>query len=143
MKVRIGEIIIPDAEVKRFIDLQSELPLSMIKVSYIGEAFKELGKAFQEHTLLPFECDIIKTQVLVHGASHNFKEKKHEYILLERAADVSAGYKLIHTKVGNEKAIIVPENTKDMRPEEMQKLRNLPYIRFILKKDIPADLLES
>lgn len=143
MKVKIGSAIIPDAQVKRFIDLQSGLALSMIRVSYEGELIKELGEAFQKHTLLPVECDILKTNVLVHGARHQMEEKKHEYILQERYADVPCGYKLIHTKVGNEKAIIVPENTRDMHPEEMQKLRDLPYIRFILEKDIPKELFKK
>lgn len=144
MKVRIGSVTIPDAQVKRFIDLQSGLALSMIKVSYIGEGFTKLGKAFQEHTLLPFECDILKTQVLVHGLSHDIKEKKHEYVFLERGADVSCGYMLVSfdEKVGNEKAIIVPENTRDIHPEEYDKLRDLPFIRFILEKDIPKDMLK-
>lgn len=79
----------------------------------------------------------------MHGASHQMKEKKHSYTFLERAIDVSCGYKLLHTKVGNERAIIVPENVKDIyfsqNPEE---LRKLPYIRCILKKDIPEDWLE-
>lgn len=139
MKVKIGSVTIPDAEVKRFIDLQSGLALSMIRVSYIGEPIEELRSG----TLFPFECDIIRTNVLLHGARHQIKEKKHEYILQERYADVPCGYKLIHTKVGNEKAIIVPENTRDMHPEEMQKLRDLPYIRFILENDIPKELFKK
>jgi len=143
VEFRIGNVTIPDAQVKRFIDLQSGLALSMIKVSYIGEAFPQLGKAFQENTLLPFECDILKTQVLVHGSSHDSKEKKHEYIFMEKYADVPCGYKLLGTEVGNEKAIIVPENTRDMPPEEMQKIRDLPFIRFILKKDIPEEFLRT
>jgi len=141
MKVKIGNTIIPDAEVERFIDLQSGLALSMIQVSCEGEPIKELEEAFQKNILLPFECAIIKTNVLVHGASHRMKEKKHAYTLFERAVDVPCGYKLIHTKVGNEKAIIVPENTKDM--PDMEVLRKLPFIRFILKKDIPEELFKN
>ena len=145
LKVRIGSVTIPDAQVKRFIDLQSGLALSMIKVSYIGEAFPQLGKAFQENTLLPFECDMLKTQVLVHGSSHDSIEKKHEYILMERYADVPCGYKSVSfsKEVGNEKAMILPINTKEMHPDEYDKFRKLPFIRFILKKDIPEDLLEK
>jgi len=141
MKIRIGKITIPDAEVKRFIDLQSGLPLSMIKVSYEGEGYEELGRAFNEGTLLPFECIVLKTEVLVHGSTHDSNRKKHEYVLLERAADVSSGYKLIHTSAGYERAIIVPDNTKEI--PDMQRVRDLPFIRLILEKDIPKDLLES
>jgi len=143
MKVEIGNTIIPDAEIKRFIDLQSGLALSMIRVSYEGEAFKELGEAFNKQMLLPLECEILKTNVLVHGSSHDERTKKHEYVFLERAIDVSCGYKLLHTKVVNERAIIVPENVKDAYFEDAEKLRTLPYIRFILKKGIPKDWFEQ
>ncbi len=34
MKVEIGNVVIPEAQVKRFISLESGLPLSMIKVTY-------------------------------------------------------------------------------------------------------------
>jgi len=139
MKVIIGSVTIPDAEVKRFIDLESGLPLSMIKVSFIGEGFNELGKAFQENSLLPFECEIIKTQVLVYGSSH--KENKHEYILMERAVDVSSGFKLVFTEIGNEKAMMLPLNTRSPH-DYAEELRKLPFIRLILKRDIPSRLLE-
>ena len=134
MKVKIGEVIIEDAQVKRFIDLQSGLPLSMIKVSYVGEGFPQLGKALQENALIPFECEILKTQVLVHASSHNSIEKRHEYVFMERG--VPCGYKLIHTEPteGKEKAISVPEDTDNALVE---KLRELPFIRLILEKDVP------
>jgi hypothetical protein len=144
MKVKIGGATILDAQTKRFIDLQSGLALSMIQVSYEGEPIKELGEAFQKHTLLPFECDTIKTLVLVHGARHDSKEKRNEYTFQGRTIDVPCGYKLVSfsKKVGNEKAIIVLENIKDTHPEEYDKPRQLLFIRFILEKDIPKDLFK-
>lgn len=140
MKVKIGNVDIPNATVKRFIDLQSGLPLSMVKVNYTGNIdVKEIGIAMQKVALLPFECDTLKTNVLVHGASHNSTTNEHEYILQERAADVSCGYMLLHTKVGNEKAIIVPEDVEKKLVVDAERFRKLPYIRYILKKDIPED----
>ena len=144
MKVRIGDTIIQDAQVTRFIDMSSGLPLSMIKVNGQGKPFKELGIAFQEKTFLEFECDILKNpQVLVHGCSADFSKNTYSYTLLERAADVSCGYNLIHTDVDNEKAVIIPEDIEVMKGsyedhiKTMDKLRELPFIRYILKQDIP------
>ena len=138
MKVKIGNVIIPDATVKRFIDLQSGLALSMIDVSYANKRVEdsELVEAFKNHTLLPFECEILKTNVLVHGFGQN--EKMYEYILQERAADVSCGYKKVDWRQPTQDktmVFIIPEDVKDLIPPE--QLRTLPYIRFILKKDIP------
>ena len=141
MEVRIGDTIIQDAEVKRFIELKSGLPLSMIKVSHKGEPFQELREArAQIDRLLPFECAVIKTNVIVHDIHSSREKREVEYVLQERYADVPCGYKLIHTEFGNETAIIVPENTK--YDYDVQGFRNLPFIRFILKKDMPKDLLE-
>jgi hypothetical protein len=134
LKVKIGEITIQDAQVKRFIDLKLGIPLSMIRVSYRGESIPKLGRAFQEHTYLPFECDMLKTRVVVHASSHNLVKKKHEYVLREKVADVPSGYKLLYTEVGNEKAILIPERTPI---DQKEKLRQLPFIRLILEKDIP------
>jgi hypothetical protein len=139
MQVKVGTVVIPDAEVKRFIDVESGLPLSMIKVTYTGEGFKEIGEAFLKTALIPFECEIIKTQVIVHASSH--KENVHEYIFQERAADVPCGFRLSHTDVGNEKAIMLPENAKDTYTYGEQ-IRELPYIRLILKRYMPAKLLK-
>ena len=134
VKVKIGEVTIQDAQVKRFIDLQFGIPLSMIRVSYRGESFPKLDREFQKHTYVPFECEMLKTRVVVHASSHNLVKKKHEYVFRERVADVPSGYKLLYTQVGNEKAILIPEKTPINQKE---KLRQLPFIRLILEKDIP------
>lgn len=143
MKVRIGNVDIPEATVKRFIDLQSGLALSMIQVSYSGNIdAKEIGTAIQTNALIPFECDILKTNVLVHGVSHDSRTNKHEYILQERATDVPCGYMLLGTEVGNERAIILPEALKNLAVDT-ERFRKLPYIRFILAKDIPKEWFTS
>ena len=145
MRVKIGNVDFPDVIVKRFIDLQSGLPLSMIQVNYTGNIdTKEIGTAMQKQALLPFECGTLKTNVLVHGASHDSRTNKHEYILQERAADVSSSYKLMDwTQPTKDKNMIfiVPETLADgVSPEELKKL---PYIHFILKKNIPQNLFKK
>lgn len=146
LKVRIGSVTIPDAQVKRFIDLQSGLALSMIQVSYIDkEEIKhgELIEAFKNNTLLPFDCEILKTKVLVHGFGYNKETKERKFTLQERGADVSCGYKLVDWRQPTQDetmVFIIPEDVKDLiRPE---KLRTLSHIRFILKKDIPKEWFE-
>lgn len=150
-EIKIGDIVIQDATITRFIDMSSGLPLSMIRVSGKGKPFKELNRAYQEKTFLEFECDILKNpQVLVHGISIDLVENTYSYTLLERAADVSCGYKLIHTYnhpgIDNERSIIVPDEIEVLRGSSYEdtlkrvgKLRELPYIRYILKSDIPED----
>lgn len=140
MEVRIGEISIPDAEVERFIDLQSGLALSIIEVSYEGKPFEELVKAMREHKLLPLECEIIKTRVFVIGIRRGMRLSV--CILQESEANVSCGYKLIHTNVGNEKAIILPEDT-NIDIKKIQRVREIPFIRLILRKDIQKDLFKT
>jgi hypothetical protein len=141
MKVKIGNVVIPDATVKRFIDMESGLPLSMIRITYFGNRIsdEQIVDASHKQGLLPFESEVLKTFVLIHGFAESEKEKKHEYTLQERAADVSCGYMLLHTKVGNEKAIIVPEDVEKNLMADVERFRKLPYIRYILKKDIPED----
>lgn len=143
MKVRIGSITIPDATVKRFIDMDSGLPLSMVRISYKGpeNEYGELIDAFQKNTLLPFECEILKTKVLVHGFGYNKETKTGHFILQERAADVSSGYKLVDWRQPTQDEtmiFILPENVKLTSPE---KLGALPCIRLIFKKDIPKEWL--
>jgi len=143
-EVKIGDIVIQGANVTRYIDMSSGLPLSMIRVSGEGPFFKELAEASNEHTLLEFECDSLKNpKVLVHGFSHNIVENTYSYTLLERGADVSCGYKLIHTKIDNELAIIVPEETDTLHVwKRLDELREWPFIRYILKKDIPEKWIQ-
>ena len=126
-------MVIPDAEVKRFIELQFGLPYSMIRVTYTGEGRSELGQALTSNTVIPFDCDTLKTRVMIQSSSQNSETDKHEYVLMEPAADVPSGYILIHTKVGNEKAILVPENADKSKVDEFRKL---PYFRLISKKDV-------
>ena len=146
-EIKIGDIVIQDAKVTRFIDMSSGLPLSMIRVSGEGKPFKELNEAYQENTLLEFECDILKNpKVLVRRISVDIAENTYSYTLQERAAEVSSGYKLIHTNIDNEKAIIVPKeiDVREGRSYEdklkrMDELRELPFIRYLLKSDIPEE----
>jgi hypothetical protein len=140
VKVKIGNVIIPDATVKRFIDMESGLPLSMIRVTYFDNRIsdEQITDAFQKQTILPFESEVLKTIVIVHGFAENEKEKKHEYTLQERGADVSCGYKSVDwtQPTQNQKMVfIVPEDVKDLiNPYELSLL---PYKRLILRKDIP------
>jgi hypothetical protein len=145
MKIKVGNVIFPDATIKRFIDIQSGLPLSMINVFYVGkeDEYGELIEAFENNVLVPFECDVLKTKVLVHGFGGDNRTNKRYFILQERAADVSSGYKKVDwTQPTRDKtmAFILPEDIKDLIPPE--KLAMLPFIRFILKKDIPKEWFE-
>jgi len=140
LKVKIGDNIIPDAEVKRFIDLQSGLALSMIKISYEGERIRGLDWG-EEDKPIPFECDIIKTSVLIQSRSFSLEPNKVEYVLQERYIDVPCGYKLVNTNHENERAIIVPEIIGNIY-DNLDNFRKLPFIRFILEEDIPSILKE-
>lgn len=146
MKVKIGSVTIPDATVKRFIDMDSGLALSMIEISYIGmgNEYGTLIEAFKKDTLLPFECEILKTKkVLVRGFGYNNETKVGHFILQERGADVSCGYKSVDWRQPTQDetmVFILPEEVKDLISPE--KLRMLPFIRFIRKKDIPKDWFE-
>ena len=142
MKVKIGNVIIPDATVRRFIDLQSGLPLSMIEVTYTQKVeHGELIEAFNKNTSVPFECEILKTKrVLVHGFGYNKETNIHHFVLQEWGADVSCGYKLIDWRQPTQEktmVFILPEDVKDLVPPE--ELTKLPFIRFILKKHIPQE----
>ena len=144
LKVKIGKVTIPDAQVKRFINLQSGLPLSMIKVSHKHKKLEhgELIEAFKNNTILPFECETLKTRVLVHGFGS--EETTDYFILQEPASDVSSGYKKVDWRQPTKDetmVFVMPENVKDsIRPE---KLKTLPYIRFIYEKNIPKEWLEE
>jgi len=145
MEVRIGNVVVPDAIVKRFIDMESGLPLSMIKVTYFGNRIvdDQIITAFREHAVVPFESENLKTIVLVQGSGENKTEEKREYILQERATDVSCGYKLVDWKqpTGNQKMIfIVPE---DVERIDQYELSLLPYKRLIFRKDIPRDWISK
>jgi len=134
-------VVIPDATIKRFIDMESSLPLSMIRVTFTDKIVDdELVEAFKSNTILPFECDTLKTDVLVHGFGTSEEGKKHEYVLQERGADVSCGYKSVDwtQPTQNQKMIfILPEDVKDLI--DPLELSLLPYKRLILRKDIPED----
>lgn len=145
MEVKIGNVIIPDATVKRFIDLESGLPRCMIQVTFPFEIVEDgdLVEAFKANTVLPFECTILKTKVLVRGFGR--REQVRRFTLQEPASEVSCNYRLIsyEPKGGKEKAIVVPNNLKrqyDLAPEE---LRLLPFIRLILKTDMPETCLNN
>lgn len=142
MKVKIGSVTIPDATVKRFIEMQSGLPLSMIHVSYTDEKVddSELAEAFNKKTLLPFGCEILKTNVSVHGLGH--EADKDYYILQERGA-VSCSYKSVDwtQPTGNVKMFfIIPEDVKNLI--DPYELSLLPYKRLILRRDIPEEWFE-
>ena len=146
MKVRIGNVIIPDATVKRFIDMESGLPLSMIRITYFNDKIPDdqIIEAFNKQAILPFESEILKTFVLIHGFAENEKEKKREYILQERAADVPCGYKSVdwtQPTQSQKMVFIVPEDVKDLA--DPYELSLLPYKRLILRKDIPEDWLKK
>jgi len=141
-KVKIGNLVIQDASVKRFIDLESGLPLSMIRVTHKDKNVDdgELIDSMMSHkdTIFPFECDILKTEVLVQGFGKQGDESN--YTFLERAVDVSAGYKSIDwtQPTGNEKMkFILPEDVKDLI--DPYELSLLPYRRLILRRYIPKE----
>ena len=142
MRAKIGNVTIADATVKRFIDMESGLPLSMIRVTYFGNriADDQIIDAFNKQTILPFESETLKTLVLVRGFAEDGKEEKREYTLQERGADISCGYKSVDwtQPTGNKKMVfILPEDVKDLiNPYELSLL---PYKRLILRKDIPKD----
>jgi hypothetical protein len=145
MKVKIGNVIIPDAKVKRFIGLESGLPYCMIEVTFPFGIVEDgdLVEAFKANTVLPFECAILKSKVLVCGFGRHKQVRR--FTLQELASEVSCNYRLTsyEPKVGKEKAIVVPDNLKrqyDLAPEE---LRLLPFIRLILKDDIPKTCLNN
>jgi len=140
MKVKIGSVIVPDATVKRFIDMESGLPLSMIRVNYTQEVDDgELIEAFNNNTSLPFECEILKTKrVLVHGFGRD--EQGRHFTLQEWGADVSCGYKSVDwtQPTGNIKMVfIIPEDVKDLI--DPYELSLLPYKRLILRRYIPKE----
>ena len=142
MRAKIGNVTIADATVKRFIDMESGLPLSMIRVAYFGNriADDQIIDAFDKQAVLPFESETLKTLVLVRGFAEDGKEEKREYTLQERGADISCGYKSVDwtQPTGNKKMVfILPEDVKDLiNPYELSLL---PYKRLILRKDIPKD----
>jgi hypothetical protein len=140
MKVKIGNVAFSDATVRRFIDLQSSLPLSMIHISYTDQTVDdgELTEAFKKNTIIPFECEILRTRVLVNGFGH--EGDKDFYILQEPAADVSCDYKTVDwtQPTGNTKMVfVIPEDVEDLR--DPYELSLLPYRRLILRKDIPNE----
>ncbi len=70
-------------------------------------------------------------------------ENTYSYTLQELAADVSSGYKKIHTDIDNELAIIVPKDTDALDFwKRLDELRECPFIRYILKKDIPEKWIQ-
>lgn len=142
MEVKLGSIIIPNATVKRFIDLQSGLPLSMIEISYVSPqiGYTELLEAFKNEATLLFQSEILNTLVQLQSYAYNTEARERKFILLER--DISSGYKslrIVNRKAGKDYHFLVPENIKKGATEELEIL---PYIRFILKKDVPEWLLE-
>lgn len=146
LKVKIDDLIIPDAKVERFIDLESGLPLSMVRVTYEGEPFEEIAKAWSEQNLIPFESDVLKTNVLVIGSEWLREERKVEYTLLERAIDVPCGYKrstFRNVQTGERVEFLLPEDMVDLSPERLKQFKKLPFIRFILRKHLPDDLIKK
>lgn len=146
MIVRIGtpsgRIVIPEAKVERFISLESGLPSSMVRITYKGKNYEELAKAFVEETSLSFECDTLKTKVTINGMSMQ-GEDTVEYVLQERSSEVPCRYKIIsfEHKFANERAILVPEDVRDIPRSQTDMLRNLPFIRLILREDVPKGYL--
>jgi len=137
-----GHIIIPEAKVERFISLESGLPSSMVKITYRGKAYEELAKAFVEETSLSFECDTLKTNVAINGMSMH-GEDMVEYVLVEGSSEVPCHYKIIsfEHKFANERAILVPDDLRDIPRSQTGMLRNLPFIRLILREDVPKGYL--
>ncbi|NHJ32641.1 MAG: hypothetical protein FK732_07255 [Asgard group archaeon] len=145
MLVKIGstlkDIIIPEAKVERFIDLQSGTPKSAVKISYMGKSFEELSESFVEEEILSFDCEILKTKVVIDGLS--IKESLVEYVFHEKSSEVPCYYKAINKehKFGNERAILIPTDVRDIPSTQISLLRELPFIRLILREDIPKGYL--
>lgn len=140
MRVKIGSVVIPDATVERFIDMESGLPLSMIRVTYFGIRSwdRQIVEAFHREAALPFESEILSTFVLSMGFVEDRKEEKHEYILRERADHVSSGYKIVAYDEGEKKQRIVFVVPEDLNIGiGINELSKLPHERLILRKDIP------
>ena len=137
-----GPITISEAKVERFISLESGLPSSMVKISYKGENYEELAKAFVEEASLSFECETLKTNVIVNGMSMH-GEDTVEYVFQERSSEVSCRYRVIsfEHKFANERAILVPDDLRDIPRSQADMLRNLPFIRLILREDVPKGYL--
>ena len=137
-----GHIVIPEAKVERFISLESGLPSSMVRITYKGKSYEELAKAFVEETSLSFECDTLKTNVAINGMSMH-GEDMVEYVLQERSSEVPCRYKIIsfEHKFANERAILVPDDLRDIPRSQTDMLRNLPFIRLILREDMPKGYL--
>jgi hypothetical protein len=135
-------IIIEKAKVERFIDLHTGLPLSMVKISYQGISYDEITRAFVEETSISFECKILRTEVLVSSISMN-KKSRVEYVFQEKTSKVSCRYKSLRSeyKFGNERAILIPEDTRECPSNQLNLLRELPFIRLILREDIPKGYL--
>lgn len=144
MKVKVGEVTIPEAQVKRYISLESSLPLSMIDITYSQEVDdEELVDAWKNHTPVPFECEILKAKrVLVRGLGRD--EQERHFTFQEFAADVYAGYKSVDwtQPTDNKKMVfIVPDDVKDLI--DPYELSLLPYKRLILRKDIPEEWFKT
>ena len=144
MQVKIGNVIIPDAKVKRFIEIEG-LPYSMINIAYTSKVDDgELTNSFMKRPqpILPFESETLKTKVLIHRFGKH--ENLTEITLMEPASEVSSGYKLTHFRDVNKNTnlvFVMPENVKDsVSPEE---LSNLEYIHLLLKRDIPKQMLKT
>lgn len=126
--------------------MESGLPFSMIRVTYFDDKVsdEQITEAFQKNIVLPFRSETLKTIVIVRGFADDKKEEKHEYILQERAAEVSSGYKsIIYVDKANDKkmSFIVPEDLQ--WSADQYELSLLPYKRLILRKDIPENWLSS
>ena len=137
-----GHIVIPEAKVERFISLESGLPSSMVRITYKGKSYEELAKAFVEETSLSFECDTLKTTVAINGMSMH-GEDLVEYVFQERSSEVPCRYKIMsfEHKFANERAILVPDDLRDIPRSQTDMLRNLPFIRLILREDVPKGYL--
>jgi hypothetical protein len=136
------EWIISNANVERYIDLQSGIPFSMIRLLYDGKIITDLSKAFVEETSLSLECEIIKTDVIINSVSEH-KGDRIEYIFQEKISRVPCNYKILSfdQKFSNEKAILIPEDVRELPISQMHLLRDLPFIRLILRQDIPRGYL--
>lgn len=140
MQVKIGNVVIPDAKVNRFIDIQG-LPYSMINITYtadvdVAELCDSLMKNPQPQ--LPYESETLKTKVLInriHGK---------EITLMESASEVGCGYQLKHFRDVNKKTdliFIMPENVKQSVSQD--ELSKLQFISLILKRNVPKEYLEN
>lgn len=145
MKVTIevngDTLVIPNAKVERFIDLQIGIPVSKVKVSYEGSAFEKLSIAFVEETAVNFSSEKLKTIVQVSGMT--ISENEVEYIFKEISSQVPCFYKILsfEHKFANEKAMLVPQDVRDLPERQTNILRELPYIRLILREDVPKGYL--